>query len=205
MLPDTYNSKTWENRHQQRIDISTAIVHFTKEADIDGRRWSAVEILVKILKEKTLKGGTGFVVGPHRAVCFQDSPMLGLAQNVQFERECLEKGGRLRYRGTGPAFNKRYAFKLGARPVLYERTEVAKKLLPEAEHWRIVNLNLSDKEHIIDWTHEREWRAPDDISFNRKAVAVFVEDAKAYKEFLSLAGEMAQEVVGIVMLSAALI
>ena len=49
------------------------------------------------------------------------------------------------------------------RPVIYDKTISAKKYLPENEWWRIVNLDLSDEDRFIDWTHEREWRVPNDF------------------------------------------
>jgi hypothetical protein len=48
---------------------------------------------------------------------------------------------------------------------LYERKEVAKRMLTETEHWRIVNFDMSNPGTYIDWTHEREWRLPGDLEF----------------------------------------
>ena len=94
-------------------------------------------------------------------MCFFDAPLIGLAQNIWFEQQTTgEECPRVRYRGIGLVFDKQYAFQLGARPVLYEKTEVAKKILPKEEHWRIVNLDLTNEQFFIDWTHEREWRWP---------------------------------------------
>lgn len=56
----------WWKRISRRSDMTRAVTHLTKEAKIDGKDLSALEVLVKILKEKKLKGSTtksGFIVG----------------------------------------------------------------------------------------------------------------------------------------------
>lgn len=53
-------------------------------------------------------------------------------------------------------------YKKGGRPVIYDQTIEAKKYLPESQHWRIVNFDLSNDDRLVDWTHEREWRVPDE-------------------------------------------
>jgi len=142
--------------------VSSLITHLTRGTGTE----SAIQVLLRILSEETIKGSTA-VVGDRPAVCFQDAPLVGLAQNIRFERERQEGGDRLRYERVGVTFGKVYAFGLGARPVLYENTESAKAFLPADQRWRIVRLDLSDEKNIIDWTHEREWRAPGDFHFSR--------------------------------------
>ena len=44
------------------------------------------------------------------------------------------------------------------RPVIYDDPNIAKQYLKSNEYWRIVNLNLSNDNNFIDWSHEREWR-----------------------------------------------
>jgi hypothetical protein len=146
--------------------------------------------LVKILNEKCIKGSTtasGFIVGDRPAVCFQDTPLLGLAENIRYEETQNTVAGRIRYRGVGISFNKMAAFKLGARPVMYEKTEIAKRILPQKEYWRIVDLDLDTPESMVDWTHEREWRAPDDFMFELQWSTVIVNTSDDYRELLQLA------------------
>ncbi|TOQ22180.1 hypothetical protein CGG99_23025 [Vibrio parahaemolyticus] len=69
-------------------------------------------------------------------------------------------------------FDKPYAFSKGTRPVVYDKTEDAKAYLPSDEWWRIVNLNLENPNHIVDWTHEREWRHLGDFSFELSQVTL---------------------------------
>jgi hypothetical protein len=185
-----YDFETWRKRHQHRADITGMITHLTREAVIDGSPLSAVAVLVKILNEKCIKGSTtasGFIVGDRPAVCFQGTPLFGLAENIRYEEAQLKTPGRIRYRGVGVAFNKLAAFSLGARPVIYEKTEVAKRMLPPTEHWRIVDLDLDNKKSVVDWTHEREWRAPGDFSFDLRWAAVIVNTSDDYRELLESA------------------
>lgn len=89
----------------------------------------------------------------------------------------------------------------GARPVLYEKRDVAKSFLPESEWWRIVSFDLSDDDSIIDWTHEREWRLKGDFDFELSEAYVYVVNQGAYKDFLKKAGlDLVSEIRGIVVL-----
>ena len=94
-----------------------------------------------------------------------------------------KKVGKVRYRACGLVFPKAYVYDRGGRPVVYDKTSVAKKYLPPTEHWRIVNLNLSNPEAIVDWTHEREWRVPDKLEFEHEDVAVIMPNSGATKKF----------------------
>lgn len=68
--------------------------------------------------------------------------------------------------------------------VIYDETNRAKEYLPENEWWRIVKLDLSNKEHIIDWTHEREWRVPGELCFEYSQCEIIVPNSKYYKKFV---------------------
>lgn len=52
------------------------------------------------------------------------------------------------------------------------------------EWWRIVKLDLSNPNSVVDWTHEREWRVPKEIIFNYSQCEVIVPSAKYYKRFV---------------------
>ncbi|MFT7007646.1 MAG: hypothetical protein ACJAXJ_002175 [Colwellia sp.] len=58
-----------------------------------------------------------------------------------------------RYRFYGVAINKKGAFELGARPVIYLPDNEG-DWIPQDQKWRHVRYEY-DK---VDWTHEREWR-----------------------------------------------
>ena len=82
------------------------------------------------------------------------------------------------------AFGKFYIFDNHGRPVFYEETDKAKQLLPEQEHWRIVNLQLYPRNpKIVDWTHEREWRLPGDFEFRYDYTHVVLYDKACWDYF----------------------
>lgn len=180
-----YTFTKWRDRHHDRVDISSTLTHLTRRTPTE----SAVAVLLKILAEQTIRGSTeGFIVGDRPAVCFQDAPLVGLAQNIRHEQEERRgKESRIRYEGVGLTFNKTYAFALGARPVIYDDTDTAKAFLPPSEYWRIVRLDLRDAKNMIDWTHEREWRVPGDFHFSRTHAALIVTNSDEYRELIARA------------------
>ena len=168
-----YNKEIWKKRHRHRSDISIYITHLTKETE----ELDTFQVLRKILAEKKIVGSNrnGYIIGNATAVCFQDIPLYGVCQNTFHEQMNHTELGRIvRYRPIGLTFEKEYLFRKGARPVLYERKEVAKQILPEAEWWRIVNYDLSNDNSIIDWTHEREWRIKGDLDFELNQVILIM-------------------------------
>ena len=180
-----YSKQSWKRRLAERSDLSTQIVHLTR----DSGELKLVDALYSIISQGKLNGSStkgGFICGTTPAVCFQDAPLTAICQNVFFEQKYKEgnKGAKVRYRAVGVAFPKDYAYAKGARPVIYEKTSEAKKFLPPEEQWRIVNFDLSDEKSFIDWTHEREWRVPGDFEFDLKeATLLFVNEA-TYKSFM---------------------
>lgn len=204
-----YDLEKWAKRLQYRTDLSGFVYHLTKvDLDDDGNRiMEATERLVKIIKERKLNGSTtqsGFITGNRKAICFQDAPLSGIAQNVVHEREFKkELGDKVRYVGVGLAFPKSYIFQQGGRPVMYEKKETAKKILPKDEWWRIVDFDLTNKENIIDWTHEREWRLPaDEFNFDLTKVVILLPNGERYKEFIErLPSEDLTQIRGIIQTS----
>lgn len=194
-----YNYEMWLKRMRLRSDISTYLTHLTREND----DLSGIDVLIKILKEKTLLGSTnsGFIQGSDRAVCFQDAPLYSITQNLiheQFNRD--ELGGKIRYRPYGISFNKKYIFNKGGRPVIYEQKDIARKKYPD-DLWRIVSFDLNDKNNIVDWTHEREWRVKGNFQFDLAEVTVLLTNKSAYKTFINKIDEsILKNIAGIVVL-----
>lgn len=146
-------------------------------------------ILLKILEDKKLLGSTtdsGFICGPDKAVCFQDTPLYSLTQNIYYEQKQRKSKNdtKVRYLGWGIIFQKKDIFSKGGRPVIYDKTQEAKMYLPESQWWRIVNLNLDDKDALVDWSHEREWRIKGDLNFKLSDITILVPNAEAHKKFL---------------------
>lgn len=205
-------TKEWANRVSHRSDISLGLVHLTK----GNEELSALKVLMKILKEQKLCGSgnsivngeqRGFICGNIPVVCFQDVPLFSLSENILHEQSLREENplSPIRYVPFGLRFDKRYVFKNGGRPVIYEKTDVAKSFLPENEYWRIVKLDLENESNIIDWTHEREWRIKGDFSFELKEVEILLSDQKSLKRFYTYCKEenmlnILNEVKGIITL-----
>lgn len=197
-----YNHDKWQKRFTNRSDITLTLTHLTREQKAeDGNTHSSVDVLIKILKEKKIMGssGKGFICGEHTAVCFQDAPLYGTAQNIMHEKDYREElGGKVRYSSNGLIFLKKYVYKKGGRPVIYEKLDVAKSIINREEWWRIVSYNLDDNQNIIDWTHEREWRVKGDFRFELPQAYVLLGTSGAYKEFVKKAGdEILESIAGI--------
>lgn len=204
-----FNVDKWQRRIQSRTDISGFVYHLTKaELDENGKVTThALDRLIKILKEGKINGSTsesGFITGNRKAVCFQDAPISGIVQDVAHENMYRDElGGKIRYTYVGIAFPKTYVFQKGGRPVLYEEKEIAKKILPPEEHWRIVDFNISNKNNIIDWTHEREWRMPvDEFHFDIEKATVLLPNQHRYKELIEkMSEDELKSLLGIIQIS----
>tara|TARA_Y100001933_G_scaffold196516_1_gene197057 strand:- start:36 stop:668 length:633 start_codon:yes stop_codon:yes gene_type:complete len=192
------NKKEWKKRISSRTDFTSGLVHLTKGNEIEGVKHSSLDVLMKILKEKTLIGSTtesGFIIGDRRAVCFQEAPLYSIVQNIYYEQRLKinKKVPDYRYTGFGLRFQKEYVYKKGGRPVIYDKKDEAKEYLSENDYWRIVNFDLSNDNRFIDWMHEREWRIPGNFEFNLSEVEVLVHDDKAYKAFIKKCREYDEE------------
>jgi hypothetical protein len=194
-----YNLATWLKRIRSRSDISAYVTHLTRETD----DLKAVDVLIKILKEQKIIGSNsnGFIQGSDRAVCFQDAPLYGIAQNLLHEQWYREElGGKVRYRPFGLSFEKTYVFKRGGRPVIYEQKDIAQEKFAN-ELWRVVTFDLSDPDRITDWTHEREWRVKGDFHFSLEAATVLLTNKKAYSSFIEkVDSDILKRIGGIVVL-----
>ena len=180
-----YNLHYWKRRLAERTDLSSYVTHLTRESDSQ----DLTEVLLSILNDGLIRGSdpqTSFLHGERRAVCFQDAPLSAICQNVRFEDTYREENEilKVRYRAAGFMFDKRYVYSKGGRPVVYDNPEEAKKFMEADQWWRIVKLDLSDNDHMIDWTHEREWRAPDDFEFELKMATVLVPNRTIYKHLI---------------------
>ena len=207
------DKEAWRKRISHRTDVSECVVHLTKaNSEMDG-----FKVLMKILKERTLYGSRneiidgitrGFICGDSPVVCFQDVPLYSLSENILHEQS-LRKANKktpIRYLPFGIRFTKNYVFKNGGRPVIYEDTDVAKVFLPKDEYWRIVKLDLSNDDCIVDWTHEREWRIKGDFHFKLSEAEVLLSNKYSIKKFYNYCKDnemldVFDEIKGIVTLS----
>lgn len=166
----------WRKRISERTDMVARITHLTRGKDSE----EAFENLWKIVLDKKLNGSgnSGFINGTRKAVCLQELPLSAIAENLMYEKTL---GDKIRYSPFGVRFHKGFIYKQGGRPVIYEDKNIMKDLLPEDEYWRIVDLKLADIEAYVDWTHEREWRVPEELNFNYGNIEVIVENGKYYR------------------------
>jgi hypothetical protein len=71
----------------------------------------------------------------------------------------IEENEKGKYRFYGLAFSKRTIFDAGGRPVVYLPDNEG-EWIPEEQKWRHVRYEFGK----VDWTHEREWRVPGDLT-----------------------------------------
>ena len=200
------NEEHWIEHICRRSDFTSRITHLTRRTNDK----SAFEVLCKILDEKTIlgSGSGGYIRQNKKAVCFQDVPLYSLAENVKYEDEYSSKNCtetekiNFRYEAFGLRFNKGLMFQKGARPVIYgSKNELDN--LPKTEQWRCVQLDLSDSNNIIDWTHEREWRIEGDFNFEYNEIEVIVGCKKYYQKFIDYYSgkQLLNEINGIIVLN----
>lgn len=127
------------------------LTHFTRARGGS----SALDNLVAILREGVIHAATRMVRGPEPAVCLFDATLGELA-------DLLANRNRRRYEPFGVALGRRYAFRMGARPVIYVPLAEARRLLAPQELWRVVSIDL-DRTPAVDWCFEREWRIRGDL------------------------------------------
>jgi hypothetical protein len=151
------------NRERVKIPAAAMLTHFTRASSTG----SAMDNLAAILRGGVIRASRRMVRGGRSAVCLFDAPFGELGA-------LLGHRNRRRYQPFGVAIDKRYAFKMGARPVIYLPWREAAGILPAAEHWRVV-ATQPDRNPPIDWTHEREWRVAGDLAFEPRMCAALVE------------------------------
>ncbi|MGG3940965.1 DUF2971 domain-containing protein [Peribacillus psychrosaccharolyticus] len=197
-----YTLEKWRKRTKERSDISGHLTHLTRmNTNVD----DGIDTLIKILEERKINGSDtskGFIVGHYPAICFQESPLYGVSQNVYHEQQNKSAlGGKRRYDALGLSFSKRYVYEKGGRPVFYEDIDIAKGILPRDEWWRIVNFNLSNENKIIDWTHEREWRVKSEFEFDLSETYVLLLNQIFYKSFINkIDHEILKQLKGVIVL-----
>ena len=126
------------------------------------------------------------VPGITPVVCFQDMPLRAIVENIRYEKYLREEKGmpKKRYSPFGIRIEKRYAFRLGARPVVYEKNSDYKDVLTPDNYWRYVAMDYESKGQYADWAHEREWRSKDDFHFDYTFIAVALPTDRYYRKFI---------------------
>jgi hypothetical protein len=142
---------------------TTMLTHFTRRTAAG----DALDNLAAILRARTIQGSSRMVRTRRAVVCLFDAPLAEL-------NRLLLPVNRRRYEPFGIALDKRYAFGMGARPVIYLPWHEASEMLADEEWWRVVAIGL-DHNPPLDWTFEREWRVPDQIPLPARGAVALVE------------------------------
>ncbi|HLY59992.1 MAG TPA: hypothetical protein VKV95_04430 [Terriglobia bacterium] len=159
-----------------RPDLTPYLIHLTKNTKYsDG--YSSIENLVSILAHGRIWGSTtekGFIKGPNPATCFMDVPFVSLKYVLNKDNTDPENP---RYEPYGVFVTKKYAYKMGCRPVLYlSNSETTNLGIPTGELWRVVRFEVTDA-GWISWLHEREWRCKGDFPLPQTPYGVLVRNA----------------------------
>ena len=125
-----------------RGDLSTKLIHLIRgKTSVEAK-----EKFDSILKSRELRGGTGFIKGGYKCVCFSEAP-IGVLSHMLGNED-------MRYAPLGVIVSKEWLLGKGGRPVIYQ-TEAEFDLLPEGLRYRHVRY---EPHNGVDFTWEREWR-----------------------------------------------
>ena len=190
-----------EKRYYHKPDFSDHVIHFTKDvaplskkeyptdgaiATITGMK--AKERLFKILSDKCIHS-TIMPWTDKRAVCFTESTWQGLVYHSR------------QYSKYGIGFSKSFLFSHGGGPAIYlapglmdnQKKHVGEALEPFeptlASFITVFCPEYASREYKkaywprgqhVDFSHEREWRVPQDLNFNYKDVSFVI--VASYKD-----------------------
>lgn len=155
----------------RRPDFNQSLIHLTKERREEAPKTSpdqtprvveAFDVLKEILASGVVRGSgrTGYIKGQRPAACFTEVPLSAVHHIAS------EPGAELRkYRYYGIAVSKRAVFAAGGRPVIYVPDDEG-GWIPDNEKWRQVRFEAEADDWRVNWTHEREWRVPDQLELS---------------------------------------
>lgn len=171
-----------------RPDFSNYVAHFTsnrrptakgranpileKIMNKDGHKYMlAKNRLINILAERKITAST-IVRLKVSAVCFTECPWTSLVDHTN------------RYSPYGIGFNKKFLFAAGGSPALYVRPDYFKTVkdwganqflvTPFWPSYTTEKQKEESKYQLCDYSQEREWRVPGDLSFSYKDIAFIV-------------------------------
>lgn len=146
----------------------------------DGKTIEAKNVLLEILNDGIIFGSCAkkhetTIRGTTPAVCLFETPFPpGDYLKQRFSDYCI-------------SLNKREAFEMGGRKAIYMTKDEIDKFFSKfkEEQWRVVRHELSGKRYI-DWTHEREWRIPNEIVLkNLDWFDIYIEKEEDLGDFTS--------------------
>lgn len=150
---------------QSRHDLTRNLIHLTRgDTEV-----AAFNTLLTILREQRLLGGTGFIKGGYKCVCFSEAPLSVLASLME-----IRHATSVRYQPIGISVPKDFVFTRGGRPVIYQPQEEFERL-PEGMRYRHVSYDPCRKPVPVDVSWEREWRIRcDELHFEPAEVTVIL-------------------------------
>jgi len=150
-----------------RFDLSDKLIHFVRGERAD----DAFLTIRDIIQDCRLFGGSRMIRGGYRCVSFTEAPL------AAFAADFVGQFPFTRYSQFGLMFEKKWVYKRGGRPVIYQPDDDFYRL-PEELRWRHVRFELCD-EAVIDFTWEREWRiACDELVFTPADAVIVVPDGQ---------------------------
>jgi len=160
-------------------DLTHGLIHLTGDRIVKGGL-SAQDALDSILKDGLIKGSesNGYIKGHMKATCFTEMPLSSLSYFIESPYT------KHNDKPFGIAISKKTAWGIGARPVIYLPDNEA-LCIPENEKWRHVQFKLGE----IDFTHEREWRAPNDFNMKKLGVYVIVPNSEHENRIKNIGSE----------------
>jgi len=181
------NTSTNQWHKYIRRDISPVLAHWTKPSrkeTFSGEvisDYTAYDILEKILLEYTLLGGTGWIKGSFKCVCFTEAPINEMVSIFNYVYNDLTDN-TIDYHPFGIAVKKNYLFDKGGRPVIYQTNNEYDEL-PIKLKWRH---KIYEPSNNIDFTWEREWRVlADTFQLEPYEISIFVPNAGYHQKILN--------------------
>jgi hypothetical protein len=178
---------------QSRPDFSFYLGHFTKEEQPDAHEQkdnpalkvtegkSAFEKLKSMLADKKIIAGT-LPWNKKNAVCLTECPWSSLVAHSKV------------YSPYAIGFSKAFIFGTGGAPAFYVRADQFDRqqwdgllytfTTPFWPSYRPKKKNLTTKFKTIDYSHEREWRVPHDLSFDYEDIEFVI--LNRYKDLAEL-------------------
>lgn len=168
---------------ENRPDFSEYLVHFTKDNQLcsisqknptlDFQNKSAKERLKNILEQQEIVVSLILWINK-KAVCFTECVWGSLLAHSS------------NYSQYGIGFTKEFIFNNGGNPVFYIRPDMYK-----SQQWNKVKTFLTPfqptyskkrllSKKVVDYTHEREWRVPQNLKFNYSNIEFII--IKSYSD-----------------------
>jgi hypothetical protein len=154
-----------------RDDLSDRLVHLTKGQS----EKEAAQNFLNIVRTKTLRGGTGYMKGGFRCVCFTEAPIGKLAHIL-----AQPSVHGMQYAPLGIMLDKLTLFQAGGRPVIYQ-PDSDYHLLAQSQRFRHKRY---EPDAGIDFSWEREWRILTDAFCLNPASVTLIVPNRAWSDYL---------------------